>query len=233
MIKFINVCKEYKNNKILNDINFEINKSEFVFITGSYGKSTILKLIYLIEKPDSGLILVKDENINNYNFRKMQNYRKNIGFFSDELKILKDRNVYENLEFPLKLNKIKKKERKEKIENLLEKFELTKIYEKKYNEISNSERIKTLICRAIITEPELILLDEATAGLSENDEQKIMMYLYELKLKKESTIIFATNLQRILQNKCDKIIYLKDSEIIRITKGYVPELNEINLEEII
>lgn len=235
MIKFINVYKNFQNNEILKNINLEIAKGEFIFLYGSgtSGKTSLLKSIYLEEKIDSGMILVDDINISKLKSSKIQKMRSRFGVVFQDNKLLNSKTVLENIILPLKIRKIPKQEIKKRTELLLKKFNLVNVIDKYPFQISISNIKKTSFCRAIILEPEILILDEPTSNLDEIESKKLILHLLEYRLKKNPTIIYATNLKHILCNRCDRVIYFKNGEIEKITKGYAGELDELDITDII
>ncbi len=221
IIKFDNVNFSYeKNTPALKNISFEIQKGEFIGITGSSGsgKTTLFNLICGLFSPDEGRILIDNICLNNKNIKKWQN---NISILSQEFS-LPFNTVWQNITLEPDCNH--KKDNSKIIQSL--KFaniynEIDGNIEKNANELSSGQKHRIALARAFYFDRELLMLDEATAALDVKTEDEIGKSIEKIKGKK--TIIAIAHRLKTLKN-CDKIIYINNGKIIDI--GTLNQLKE-------
>lgn len=228
-IVFQKVSKIYKNDEIaLKDIDLVINEGEVVYITGpsGSGKTTLLKLIYKDEDVSDGLLFVFGKNIKKYNKRKL---RRKLGFVFQNYELISNKTVYENVAYPLQILgenpfKIKKKTIK-----ILEEVGLEKHAKKKPTELSGGEQQRVSIARAMVTNPKIIICDEPTGNLDDENSEKIIELLSRLN-KKGITIIITTHNNNLIEKYAERVIFLEDGKLVDdIT--VTPAKEAENLEE--
>jgi len=199
MIKINNLEKyftteEYKTIA-LNKISFEVNKGEFVSIMGpsGSGKSTLLNILGLLDDADGGSFRFNDEEVINYNERKRANLRKhNIGFVFQSFNLIDELTVFENVELALIYTGIKKSERKEKVEEVLERMQIMHRRSHFPTQLSGGQQQRVAVARALVNDPKLILADEPTGNLDSKTGNEVMELLTELN-NQGSTIIMVTH----------------------------------------
>jgi len=206
-LTFKNINFSYKKKKILNNISLDINAGEFVAIIGKSGsgKSTLLDLLSGILIPTSGYTYLNNQKITLNNF----SWQKNIGYVTQS-NILLDENIYQNISFGTKVNKIL-------INEILSGLNLknfinseNKNLGEKGLKISGGQAQRISLARALYLKPEILLIDEGTNALDAVTEKVIMNFLYAQKGK--ITVIFVSHRNNIL-NKCDKIYEIKNNKI--------------------
>ena len=206
-LTFKNINFSYKKQKILNNISLDINAGEFVAIIGKSGsgKSTLLDLLSGILIPTSGYTYLNNQKIKLNNF----SWQKNIGYVTQS-NILLDENIYQNISFGTKVNKIL-------INEILSSLNLknfinseNKNFGEKGLKISGGQAQRISLARALYLKPEILLIDEGTNALDAATEKVIMNFLYAQKGK--ITVIFVSHRNNIL-NKCDKIYEIKNNKI--------------------
>lgn len=206
MIKIKNLTHYYNKDKALDDINLEINNSEFICFIGESGsgKSTLLSILSTLLKPTSG-----DVCFNNLNYKDIQNidkFRKeNIGFIFQFHYLINYLTVKENIKLA------NKKAKEEEIKTLLSTLGIENLIDKYPNEISGGQRQRVAIARALINNPKVIFADEPTGNLDSNNSLKVFELFKELS-KKGTTIIVATH-DKNLAKMANKIYELKDGKI--------------------
>lgn len=184
------------NNLILKDVNFTINKGEFVYLVGKTGtgKSSLLKTLYgeLTLTEGSGEVVGFD--LRQMDWKKVPFLRRNLGVVFQDFQLLTDRNVHENLEFVLKATGWKdKKLMEEQINDVLDKVGLkSKAYKMPY-EMSGGEQQRVDIARALLNNPKLILADEPTGNLDPETSDEIMQLLIQIAKDYGTAIIMATH----------------------------------------
>ena len=206
MIKIKNLTHYYNKDKALDNINLEINNSEFICFIGESGsgKSTLLSILSTLLKPTSG-----DVYFNNLNYKDIQNidkFRKeNIGFIFQFHYLINYLTVKENIKLA------NKKAKDEEIKTLLSTLGIENLIDKYPNEISGGQRQRVAIARALINNPKVIFADEPTGNLDSNNSLKVFELFKELS-KKGTTIIVATHDKNLAQ-MANKIYELKDGKI--------------------
>ncbi len=206
MIKIKNLTHYYNKDKALDDINLEINNSEFICFIGESGsgKSTLLSILSTLLKPTSA-----DVYFNNLNYKDIQNidkFRKeNIGFIFQFHYLINYLTVKENIKLA------NKKAKDDEIKTLLSTLGIENLIDKYPNEISGGQRQRVAIARALINNPKVIFADEPTGNLDSNNSLKVFELFKELS-KKGTTIIVATH-DKNLAKIANKIYELKDGKI--------------------
>lgn len=167
MVEFDHVYKRYNNWNILEDITFQVERGEFVFLTGpsGVGKSTILRLVYMADFPTQGLVRVDTFRSNTIRRREIPMLRRTIGVIFQDFKLLTDRSVFENVAFALRVTGVKKSEIKRRTLQALSSVGLNHRRTALPYELSGGEQQRVAIARALIHEPILLLADEPTGNL--------------------------------------------------------------------
>lgn len=203
MIKFEEIHKKYKgaNHEVLEGVNLEISNGEFIHLRGGSGKSTILHLIYLMDKPSSGKVFYGDKELTKlrFNFQRA-GIRRKIGYVDQDLWLLDDRTVYENIKISTSLLKMKNKERKERVENILEIFGLESIKGNKIGQLSYQEKILVELARELVKKPEILILDEVFEKLRKENKEKLLKHVYELN-DNGTTVIVVTSEENLFDER--------------------------------
>lgn len=218
MIKIRRVSKTYKGDSFttlaLDDVSFEIKDGEFLVIKGvsGSGKSTLLKIIGGMSDADAGEIYYDDTDILKLPPKQLDVFRKNnISFIFQHFALMDKYTVYENLEAPLLARNVKKKERKNKIENIAAILDIKDILFKTPVQISGGQRQRTAIGRALIVDSEIILADEPTGALDKENTERVMDILNNIN-KKGKTIVVITH-DDFVASYADRVIMLSDGKM--------------------
>ena len=182
MIELKHVTKEYsKGNAALNDVSVKIEQGEFVFIVGDSGsgKSTLIRLIMKELTPTEGTIIVNGQNLNRMRRKHVAKYRRGLGVVFQDFRLLKDRNIYENIAFALRVTETPNRIIKKKVPAALSLVGLAQKYKSYPKELSGGEQQRVAIARAIVNEPAILLADEPTGNLDPTNSWEIMSLLKE------------------------------------------------------
>lgn len=222
MLKIDNLDFSYNQNSILKMINLIINKQEFVGIIGpnGSGKTTLLKNISNILKPDQGVIYLNNHYLNKYSSKELaklmavvpQDTQVDFNFSVYDL-IMMGRNPYQN-----RWGQITQKD-KEKVKEIMALTDTTGFSNKRINQLSGGERQRVIIARALVQEPQVLLLDEPTASLDINYQGEIFDLLSSLNKELKLTIIVVSHDLNLSSQYCSKLILLNKGEIYKIGKA--------------
>lgn len=221
MIIFEKVTKKFPlGNFILNDVSFEIEEGEFVFLVGpsGAGKTTILRLVMRDFLPSSGTIIVDDLDITDKKFKQTHILHRKIGMIFQDFKVLFDKNVFENVALSLQVLDYEAKKIKTEVDQALE---LVGLKEKKYFfpvQLSMGELQRVAIARAILGNRKIILADEPTGNLDPKTSWEIMRLFRKISANK--TILIATHNKEIVNSFQKRVIFLRSGQLVRdIKKG--------------
>jgi putative ABC transport system ATP-binding protein len=221
MINIKNAYKIYKmgneNVVALNCVNLKIQDSEFVAIVGpsGSGKSTLLHMIGGLDTLDKGEIIVNENNLKSLSDNDLAKYRNSlIGFIFQSFNLQAKLTALENVELPLVIRGINKKDRRVLALKSLEEVELEDRINHKPSELSGGQQQRVCIARALVNDPQIILADEPTGNLDSISGQNIIYLLKQLNKKIEATIIVVTHDDRIAK-MADRIIRILDGKIIK------------------
>lgn len=217
LLKIEDVTKVYEGkvtHRALNQFSFEVEKGEFLAIMGpsGSGKTTLLNLISTIDRPTSGVIELDGVNPHDLNKIELAYFRrKELGFIFQDFNLLPMLNVEENMVLPLTLDGMNVEEMQRRIDVLAQELDLTKILEKRPNEISGGQAQKTAIGRALIHRPTLILADEPTGNLDSKSTKDVLELLGRINQRENTTIVMVTH-DPIAASYCDRVLFIKDGE---------------------
>jgi cell division transport system ATP-binding protein len=217
MVQFKFVSKVIKREAILSNINLKIEEGEFLYLTGpsDSGKSTLLKLIYGIFPPTSGQLIVMGKNMSRISSEGLCEIRRRIGLIMPEFGFLEDETVEENLSILLVNQGVPRKERKIRINHILNLVELTPKRNCPVSSLSTSQRQQVRLARALISNPVLILADEPTCGLDEKKEKLILEILVQ-ENQQGKTILLASSLPEDIAINIarSRTLYLENGRIV-------------------
>ena len=195
-----NVCKSYATGApALSGVNLTIKQGEFVFIVGDSGsgKSTLIKLLLRELVPTSGDIYVNGQNLQQLKRRNVPKYRRNLGVVFQDFRLLKDRNVYENVAFAQRIIQVPGREIKKNVPSILSVVGLAGKYKAKPRQLSGGEQQRVAMARALINRPPILLCDEPTGNLDPKNSWEIMKLLEQIN-QKGTTIIVVTHNREIV-----------------------------------
>ena len=199
----------------LNEVTKEYSKGVAVFIVGDSGsgKSTLIKLIMKELEPTSGTIMVNGQNLERLKHRKIPMYRRGLGVVYQDFRLLKDRNIYENIAFAQRVVETPTRIIKKKVPAALSLVGLAQKYKSYPKELSGGEQQRVAIARAIVNEPAILLADEPTGNLDPTNSWEIMKLLEEAN-ERGTTVLVVTHNQEIVNEMKKRVITMKKGVIV-------------------
>lgn len=201
MIKTVNLQKVFRTEEVqtlaLNNVNIEVNEGEFVAIMGpsGCGKSTLLNILGLLDNPTEGEYYLNGTEVSKYTEAQRTSLRKGvIGFVFQSFNLIDELNVYENIELPLLYMGVPASERKQRIEQAMERMAISHRAKHFPQQLSGGQQQRVAIARAVVTNPKLILADEPTGNLDSKNGAEVIKLLSELN-GEGTTIIMVTHSQ--------------------------------------
>ena len=216
MIDLENVKKSYATGvQALNGITLHIDKGEFVFIVGDSGsgKSTLIKLLLKELDPTSGTIKVNGINLNRMKPRAIPKYRRKLGVVFQDFRLLKDRNVYENIAFAQRVIITPTKQIRKNVPKMLSLVGLAEKYKAYPKELSGGEQQRVALARALVNQPNILLVDEPTGNLDPKNSKEIMKLLETIN-ERGTTVVVVTHNQEIVDAMKKRVVAMHKGVII-------------------
>lgn len=219
MIQFDNVSKLYNSVHALEDVSFTIKNGEFVFLTGASGagKTTVMKLLLRDIKADKGTVLVNDKDVSQLTHSQLPDHRRNLGVVFQDYKLL-NKTVFDNIAFALMVVETPENEIRDRVYDVLDIVHLREKATAYPYELSGGEQQRVTIARAIVNVPPILIADEPTGNLDEENSIQILDLFEKINKMYDMTILMATHDEHLLK--------ISDKRIIRLDKGH-----KVNAEE--
>ena len=221
MIKLEHVSKSYTAGiPALNDVSLDIEEGEFVFIVGDSGsgKSTLIKLLLKELEPTEGTITINNKKLNKIKRRQIPKFRRNIGVVFQDFRLLKDRNIYDNVAFAQKVIGESNRSIKKNVPSMLSMVGLAAKYRSYPKQLSGGEQQRVAIARALINEPKILLADEPTGNLDNHNAWEIMKLLEEINSRGTTVVVVTHNLE-IVKAMNKRVITMKKGVIVEDSEG--------------
>lgn len=215
MIQLEHVSKSFSQGiPALNDVSLHIAEGEFVFIVGDSGsgKSTLIKLLLKELEPTSGDITINGTNIRKLPHRKVPYFRRNVGCVFQDFRLLKDRNVYDNVAFAQRVVGASSRSIRQKVPMMLSMVGLAAKYRSFPRQLSGGEQQRVAIARALVNNPRILLADEPTGNLDNNNAWEIMNLLEMINSRGTTVVVVTHNME---------IVRAMGKRVIAIQKGIV------------
>ncbi len=222
IISLEHVSKSYQSGALamqevaaLQDVNIHIKRGEFVFIVGDSGsgKSTLIRLLLRELAPSEGQINVLGYNLNRIRHWQIPKFRRKLGIVFQDFRLLKDRNVYENVAFAQRIVQTPNREIKRNVPAVLATVNLAGKYKSKITQLSGGEQQRVAIARALVNRPEILLADEPTGNLDPNNTWEIMKLLEQIN-EAGTTVIVVTHNREIVNSMQKRVITLKKGVVL-------------------
>ena len=229
-IEVNNLAKQFKNALAVNNISFKINKGTIIGLLGpnGCGKSTTIGMMLGLIKPTSGTVIINGQNIENNRTSLLER----MNFISPYIELPKKLTVEENLKVYGRLYGVKNLEGK--ISEIMEKLNLTEFKKRKTGELSSGQKNRVSLAKALVNDPEILLLDEPTASLDPDVGDNIRTFIEDFASKKGATILLASHNMNEVERLCHEVMMMKDGKIIDKGKSsdLVNKHGRKNLEEV-
>ena len=229
-IEINNLTKQFKNVLAVKNINFKINKGKIIGLLGpnGCGKSTTIGMMLGLIKPTSGNVFINSQNIET----NRTNLLEKMNFISPYIELPKKLTVEENLKVYGRLYGVKNLN--DKISELMEKLNLTDFKKRKTGELSSGQKNRVSLAKALINDPEILLLDEPTASLDPDVGDNIRSFIEDFASNKGTTILLASHNMNEVERLCHEVMMMKNGEIIDKGKSsdLISKHGRKNLEEV-
>ena len=211
-IEIKNLSKKYNNILAVENINFKNNKGSIVGLLGpnGCGKTTTIGMMLGLIKPTSGTVFINNQNIENENIRTK--ILEKVNFISPYVELPKKLTVEENLKVYGKLYGVKNLQ--DRILDLMEQLNLLEFKKRKTGELSSGQKNRVSLAKALINEPEILLLDEPTASLDPDVGDYIRSYIENFAANKKTTILLASHNMNEVERLCNEVMMMKKGKII-------------------
>lgn len=228
MIKLENVSKQFKTASgvvnAVNHVSLTVEEGDIFGVIGfsGAGKSTLVRCINLLERPDLGKVIVDGQNLMTLQPGELNKARKKVGMIFQHFNLMRSLTVAENIEYPLKYNRIKKEERIAKVTKLLELVGLTDKRDVYPSQLSGGQKQRVGIARALANDPSVLLCDEATSALDPQTTQSILKLLKDLNKALGITIVIITHEMDVIKTICNKAAVMDNGYVVE--KGSVYDI---------
>ncbi|MCI7322444.1 MAG: cell division ATP-binding protein FtsE [Lachnospiraceae bacterium] len=220
MIKLEHVSKSYSaGTPALNDVNLEIENGEFVFIVGDSGsgKSTLIRLLLKELEPSEGTVTINGQVLGKIKHKQLPKFRRKLGVVFQDFRLLKDRNVFDNVAFAQKVVGEPGSRIKKQVPRMLSMVGLAAKYRSYPKQLSGGEQQRVAIARALVNDPDILLADEPTGNLDNNNAWEIMKLLEEINSRGTTVVVVTHNLEIVKVMK-KRVITIKKGTIVSDSK---------------
>jgi D-methionine transport system ATP-binding protein len=229
-IKNLSKSFESKDSRVeaLRNINLNVESGDICGIIGmsGAGKSTLIRCLNYLEKPTSGQVIVYGKELGQLNEAELRAQRQEISMIFQHFNLLQQKNVIDNVIFPLTLQGVKKKEARAKAFELLAKVGLEDKAKSYPSQLSGGQQQRVAIARALASNPKILLCDEATSALDPQTTASILTLLKEINREYGITIVLITHQMSVVKAICNKVAIIEDGELIESGR-----IDEVNLPE--
>jgi cell division transport system ATP-binding protein len=218
MIQLHNVGMSYQaETAALSDINLKIPKGDFVFLTGQSGagKSTLLKLLYAELRPTRGQVLIDGVNLSRLTRSQVPILRRSIGVVFQDYKLLPNRTVLENVAITLEVLGWGKRDIGKKVYHILKQMGLEDKVNSTPLRLSGGEQQRVALARALVNDPKILIADEPTGNLDEENKEQILSIFKEANIR-GTTVVVATHDRRVMVNSHRRVIHLEKGRILEV-----------------
>ncbi|HEY2491928.1 MAG TPA: methionine ABC transporter ATP-binding protein [Paenibacillus sp.] len=220
MISLHQVSKTFVSStshfQAVNSVSLQVKEGEIHGIIGTSGagKSTLLRMINLLEKPDTGSVVVGNEDLTNMTEKELREARRNIGMIFQGFNLVSNRTVSGNVSIPLELTGLPKRERVERVDEFLEFVGLQHKAKQYPSQLSGGEKQRVAIARALANRPKVLLCDEPTSSLDPSTTEDILDVLKQLNQNFGLTIVIVTHEMEVVRNMCHNVSVMELGRLV-------------------
>jgi D-methionine transport system ATP-binding protein len=228
MIEIKNISKTFRQKKrsfkALDDVSLTVEQGDIVGIIGfsGAGKSTLIRTVNLLERPDSGTVIINEKDFISLNSKQLARERKKIGMIFQHFNLLSSRTVFENIALPLELEHHSKAEIDKKVNELLNIVGLEDKAHDYPKSLSGGQKQRVAIARALANDPYLLLCDEATSALDPATTQSILQLLRDINQRSGITILLITHEMEVIKSVCNHVAVIDKGKLL--LKGTLGEV---------
>ncbi|HEX2329107.1 MAG TPA: ABC transporter ATP-binding protein [Candidatus Angelobacter sp.] len=219
-VRTVALVRHYRLGKNLipavDGVSMAAERGEFIALLGASGsgKSTLLNLIAGLDRPDSGAIVVDGQDLATVTGQQLAEYRRHtVGMVFQSFNLVPTMTLYENVELPMRFAEVRRKERRSRVEEAIEKVGLAGRAEHRPSEMSGGEQQRAAIARALVNRPKILLADEPTGNLDSKTGTEIMDLIAELNRTLDMTVIMVTHERALADRYADRMIFLADGKV--------------------
>lgn len=218
MYKLENVSKKYRGKFAVENLSFSVASGSITGIVGKSGsgKTTLLKLLNFIEKPTEGKIIFDEQEINKLSKKAIRKYKERIGMVFQHYNLLNNLNVYQNIALPLKIINA---ENEDRVKELIQFVGLEDKMNDYPSKLSGGEKQRVALARSLVRNPDILLCDEATSSLDENNTEEIIKMLKKINKEYSITIIFVTHELSVVKQLCEEVFVMEDGQLLDIIEN--------------
>ncbi len=218
MIEFSHVYKTYPGPvHALSNVDLDIKKGEFLFLTGpsGAGKTTLFRMISGFDRPSSGAVVVGGYDLSRIRASDLAQFRRRIGVVFQDFRLLKNRNVFDNIALPLEIRRDKQSYIKKKVEEVLGQVGLSYKWDQLPEQLSGGEQQRVAIARALIHQPGVLIADEPTGNLDPDLSEEIMD-LFEKVNAQGTTVFVATHDHALVKRRAKRVVEIRSGQVTMI-----------------
>ena len=207
---------KYGEVHALQDVSIHVEKGDIYGIIGfsGAGKSTLLRLVNGLETPDSGTVMVHDQDLGSLKKAELRKLRRKIGMVFQQFNLLDSKTVFHNIALPLILEKAPKDVIEEKVNEVLRFVELEDKKDTYVSQLSGGQKQRVGIARALTTTPDILLCDEATSALDPQTTESILKLLKKINKEMGVTILLITHQMQVVQMICNKVAVMENGKVV-------------------
>jgi len=218
MVSLSNVSVTYERNQVLENVNLTVHQGDFVFLVGrtGTGKSSLLKLLYMDVPPASGSVTIGEYSSDSIRKRDIPYLRRTIGIIFQDMKLLEDRNVYDNVAFALHVTGAKRKSIKQRVLRALADVGLSHKRSSIPHELSGGEQQRVGIARALVNEPWLLVADEPTGNLDPSTSNDLLDMLIHINNRGTAILMATHNYDMVRRTPAARILQIRDRQVVEV-----------------
>jgi putative ABC transport system ATP-binding protein len=225
-LRTVSLVRHYKLGRsvipAVDGVSLAAKRGEFIALLGASGsgKSTLLNLIAGLDRPDSGAIVVEGENLATLDSQQLAQYRRHtVGMVFQSFNLVPNMTLYENVELPMRFAEVRRRERKARAREALERVGLSDRMKHRPSEMSGGEQQRAALARALVNEPKLLLADEPTGNLDSKTGTEILDLIRELNRTLQMTVVMVTHERSLAERYANRLVFLGDGKLLSETKN--------------